>query len=1005
MRSQIALGISLVCLLDLTALAPAALGREWTDVTGKFKIEAELVAIRNGKVILEKADGSVITVPLDKLSANDQAFLKAKEAATRPSAIPAAKSAPLAGGTPAAIAAEPVHVADPSELAKHVEKVLRANCYRCHGEEGASEGGFNFVLNLDKLAHTVVTPGNLRESTLWERISARDENAMPPPGEKPRPSPTEIATIKSWIEAGAHVPALAKAREWISNDAIVKYILADVRQASERSRRFLRYFTLTHLYNAGVSEDEMQTYRNAFTKLINSLSWNKSLVTPQPLDPARTVFRIDMRDLNWATEAWEAIEKTNPYFLTLNTPDAKECNEATQSHMPFVRIDWFVFAASKPPLYHTLLQIPSTDTELEQMLRVNADADIEQEKVMRAAFNRSGISQNNRLIEWHASPYGSYWKSYDFGSNSGRQNLFEHPLGPGTKNDYFKQDGGEIIFTLPNGMQGYMLVDGAGRRIDQGPINIVSDPKQADRTVTNGVSCMSCHYAGIIPKTDEVGPVVRANPKAFTNSADILALYRKPDELNQVLNTDAHRFSDCMKQIGISSISRSGEPISAMAHRFQEQIELQMVAAELGLSPIEFAEKLDLAQSTARALAPLRVPGGTIKRDVFVTIFQQAAIELRLITEARRGGAPAGRAGQTLANVVPVPQREVTTRGSTSINPPGTNPPGFMPGFPPGFGPPGFLPPGTNPSAIPDMSKSGSFTRTSTSSFRIESLAFSPSGNLLVAGGDKEIMVFDPVQATPLQTIEKLDLVGAVERCVFTPSGNYLLAAGRNGPIVVLEALKDGLFKQSGQFPGHSGAVKCLAVSADGKFAVSGGSEKKVRYWEIATGEERAAFGGFTMNIKAVAIAKNGRTALATDGMVLETLDLMRREVSKTRKLNRSSGDAAFSPDGNYLAVGDGNRIHLYNLNSTTEMPSLQDSDVPASLTFTPDSNRLITGGSGKINAWDFRKQRKIFTEAMQSPGSVDAVAITPDSTHVAALPVGLRRQVQIFRLPAGEGK
>ena len=48
---------------------------------------------------------------------------------------------------------------------------------------------------------------------------------------------------------------------------------------------------------------------------------------------------------------------------------------------------------------------------------------------------------------------------------------------------------------------------------------------------------MSCHYTGVIPKTDEVGPVVRANPKAFANSADILALYRKPEDLNHAVGS------------------------------------------------------------------------------------------------------------------------------------------------------------------------------------------------------------------------------------------------------------------------------------------------------------------------------------------------------------------------------------------------------------------------------------------------------------------------------------
>src|SRR5436305_5484135 len=104
MRSRIVFGLSLGCLLGLIGLARVAAAREWADVTGKFKIEAELVAVRNGKVILEKTDGTVITVPLDKLSAADQAFLKAKEGAAAAASIkaspsPAGSSAPVPAGT------------------------------------------------------------------------------------------------------------------------------------------------------------------------------------------------------------------------------------------------------------------------------------------------------------------------------------------------------------------------------------------------------------------------------------------------------------------------------------------------------------------------------------------------------------------------------------------------------------------------------------------------------------------------------------------------------------------------------------------------------------------------------------------------------------------------------------------------------------------------------------------------------------------------------------------
>src|SRR5262249_58591148 len=118
---------------------------------------------------------------------------------------------------------------------------------------------------------------------------------------------------------------------------------------------------------------------------------------------------------------------------------------------------------------------------------------IRQERVARAGFNGSGVSRNNRMIERHESAYGAYWKSYDFAGNAGRKNLFAHPLGPNSDDNSFQHDGGELIFNLPTRLPAYLLIDAKGNRIDKGPAEIVSDPKQGDRRVVNGISCMSGH--------------------------------------------------------------------------------------------------------------------------------------------------------------------------------------------------------------------------------------------------------------------------------------------------------------------------------------------------------------------------------------------------------------------------------------------------------------------------------------------------------------------------------
>ena len=67
--------IGLLLLFLLFALTSPSRAREWTDNTGKCKIEAELVEVKNGNVRLKRQDGKIITLPVVKLSKTDQDYL------------------------------------------------------------------------------------------------------------------------------------------------------------------------------------------------------------------------------------------------------------------------------------------------------------------------------------------------------------------------------------------------------------------------------------------------------------------------------------------------------------------------------------------------------------------------------------------------------------------------------------------------------------------------------------------------------------------------------------------------------------------------------------------------------------------------------------------------------------------------------------------------------------------------------------------------------------------
>jgi hypothetical protein len=514
-------------------------------------------------------------------------------------------------------------------LAAQARAVLKTHCYRCHGRDGTSEGGISNILDRDRLiASRRLVPGNPAASRLYRRIA---KGEMPPEDESPRPSPEDIAAIKAWIEAGAPAGAsTAPAIEFLADAQALSYAAADLRVAPERDRRYYRYFTLTHLYNAGVPADELETCRHALTKLLNNLSWHRTIVRPLPVDPARTVFRIDIRDLLWTEQIWQKVLSAYPHTVLLDAPDAREVRAAADGQLNYVRADWFAATASRPPLYHELLQLPPTEGQLEQQLHIDLRADVAQERVARAGFNGSGVSRNNRLIERHESPHGSFWRSYDFASSSDRGNVFSHPLGPGTAANTFVADGGEVIFSLPNGLHAFLLVDRLGRRLDKAPLTIVSDPRRPDRAVENGISCMSCHARGLIAKADQVRAHVERNRGAFSaeEGAAVLAIYPPEAAMAALFGRDNSRYEKALDEAGVPLAP--ADQIVALALRYEKELDLPTAAAEVGLRPEELASRLNRSAALARILGPLRVPGGTVQRTIFNEVFGDLAKDLGL---------------------------------------------------------------------------------------------------------------------------------------------------------------------------------------------------------------------------------------------------------------------------------------------------------------------------------------------------------------------------------------
>ncbi len=584
---------------------------------------------------------------------------------------------PAAGCSPAAIAAE-------------AKRVLAASCSRCH--MNAEADSFDARSHASLLAQgefqegPYVVPGDLEASVLWQYVKDKAAS-MPKSGdERENFGDDDRAAIRAWILAGAPEFPAEPARKPSTLETMLARIQDYAISVPAKDIHGIRYFTFTHLHNdSKVTAADLRLTRAALAKALNSLSWSQEIVLPEEVPGTEgTVMAVDIARLGWSRDAWNAIARAYPYGLGYSNHDNEKLEDLDgrlrklyhdREPLIYLRADWFIARATRPPLYHAILYdtvLPElrhrhhdpdrpenpahmTAADLETYLGVDVIANLSAKKppVMRAGFPSSGVSGHNRLIERHPlRGQGAYWKSYDFLSSTWEANLQQFPLGPRYEGNpfpkmAFKHDGGEIIFHLPNGLQGYLLVDGHDNRIDIGPIEVVSDPANNSGTpqIVNGISCIACHKNGM-----RASPADRVrNGKGVYGEARerVRSLYSEKAAIDQAIARDNRLFLDALERtIGpflrgdeaskTTPITEFPEPVSEVARRYyaaRDDLDAETIACELFLDDpalVVAAARSDVFRQLG--LGALAVEGGKVKRGAWESLrgtsqMQQAARE------------------------------------------------------------------------------------------------------------------------------------------------------------------------------------------------------------------------------------------------------------------------------------------------------------------------------------------------------------------------------------------
>lgn len=277
----------------------------------------------------------------------------------------------------------------------------------------------------------------------------------------------------------------------------------------------------------------------------------------------------------------------------------------------------------------------------------------------------------------------------------------------------------------------------------------------------------------------------------------------------------------------------------------------------------------------------------------------------------------------------------------------------------------------------------------------------------------------------------ELEVRGLGGWVAWSPRGVFVTEGPEHSGVIDIRDAASG--ERVLSFKGHADDVNQVAFSADGSLLASTGDDGKLNVWDPATGRLLASLSGSGSALGPSFSADGSRVAAVWDGSFgthsVRVFDLSTKRVVSD-VLVEAAFNTALSPDGKRLAVvGESGESAVFDLKTGSEAFRLSGArswgvswsadgryiaagrhgDVGVwqaatgklrhtlighsgfiwSVAWSPDSSRLVTGGSdGVAKVWDVRAKaaRELWT--LSSHGSrsgVAGVAFSPDGSRVMA--------------------
>jgi len=218
---------------------------------------------------------------------------------------------------------------------------------------------------------------------------------------------------------------------------------------------------------------------------------------------------------------------------------------------------------------------------------------------------------------------------------------------------------------------------------------------------------------------------------------------------------------------------------------------------------------------------------------------------------------------------------------------------------------------------------------------------------------------------------------------------------------------RGGLCRQT--LEGHTDWVSSVALSSDGRWALSGSDDKTLRFWEVGSGKCLRTFEGHTELVESVALSADGRWALSGSRCGFpegkdKTLKLW--EVSSGKCLRTFEGhtywvgSAALSPDGRWVLSG-GRKLQMWEVSSGKCLRSFDGhTDFVRSIALSADGRWALSGSDDKtLRFWEVSSGNCLRTFEEHS-GMECSVALSADGRWALS---GRETHLRLWEVSSGK--